>query len=48
VTQQTQPVDWMRDFQPDPKLRAHVLATLRAVAQTNAGDTAERRRELHG
>ena len=45
---EAQLVDWMRDFQPDPKLRAHVLAALRAEARTNGGDNGGRRRELHG
>jgi hypothetical protein len=41
-------IEWICDFQPDPQLRAHVLGTLRAEAQNNGGDNAERRRELHG
>jgi hypothetical protein len=41
-------IKWIRDFQPDPQLRAHVLGTLRAEAQNNGGENAERRRELHG
>jgi hypothetical protein len=45
---EAQLVDWIRDFQPDSKLRAHVLATLRAEAQNNGGNNGERRRELHG
>ena len=45
---EAQLIDWIRDFQPDPQLRAHVLGTLRAEAQNNGGDNAERRRHLHG